>query len=394
MNYYNNMNKGDSISQYCKWIGIFFLSLIVGALNIGAIGSLLKLLAIVPIAIWLMRNHRITRNKLMINTIPFVSICFLSCLWSINSVASIDRAITQVMFFILIVSVCGYTFNEREIQYLKRCLIWASRISAIVVLLSADYLMGRIYLNSFVQEDPNYLCAYFLFAIVYNTTRLLMKGTEGRQKFIAALELVIYLYIVLATGSRGGLFAIIVAVSVVILFFQEEGQRVMSLFSKRVLFVILIFVSYYFANRFISEDIMARFTLSAISESNGTGRYELWQDAINAFRDSSFSRKLIGYGTATIKDVTYLFAFHRHNVLHNIYLENLIEIGLIGLVAYVIHIFAFVKAAIISKDMFSIAILIGMIVLSFSTSLYAFKPFWNILIFIFCCSLSKSRYSQ
>ena len=100
----------------------------------------------------------------------------------------------------------------------------------------------------------------------------------------------------------------------------------------------IIALGYLYIISAIDSDTASRYTLEAISESDGTGRYELWADAINAFNCSSFFRKICGYGTGAIRDVTYLFYFHRHNVMHNMFVENLIEIGVIGLLFYLIHI--------------------------------------------------------
>ena len=139
---------------------------------------------------------------------------------------------------------------------------------------------------------------------------------------------------------------------------------------------------------FLPEDIAVRFSASAIIESNGTGRYELWEDAINAFKHFSFPRQLVGYGTGTAINITYLFPFHRHNVMHNSFVENFIEIGYVGLIVYIIYIGSFVYSSIRNKDLYSLAVIVGMIVMSFSTSLYTFKPYWNIMIFVLCVSRS------
>lgn len=384
-----SFSQDRKISQFTRWVGVYFLCLILGALNLGSVGSLLKILAIIPVAIWLFKNHTIKMNYLLWNAIPFVIICAASYFWTIDLEQTSDRAVTQLLFLILILAVSGYKYNSHEIEYLKKCLIWASRISAILVLISADYLVGRIYLNSFVQEDPNYLCAYFMFAIVFNTTVLLSKSSDIKRKMLNGLELLLYMYIVLATGSRGGLFAVLVSISLVVLFYREKNQHVANSIRKRLFFVIVVFVAYFASTYFVSQDVMARFTLEAISSSNGTGRFELWQDAIAAFMHSSFSRQLFGYGSGSIISVTYLFPFHRHNVLHNIFVENLIEIGVIGALFYIAHVFSFLRKCVAKRDVYALSVLVGMVVLSLSTSLYAFKPYWNIMIFVLCLNLSE-----
>lgn len=377
----NALSKEGKIGLFTQVLGLYFLCLILGAMNIGAMGSLLKILGILPVAIWMMRNHKVKMQGVIIASLVYVLICTLSTIWSINFGASYERAKTQILFLILLLATAGYEYDPQEIKYLRTCLIWSSRITVALVLISADYAYGRLYLNSFVREDPNYLCGYFTFGIAYCLTELL-ETSRGKKRLLRILELLIYLYVIFATGSRGGLFAVIIEAGVIILLFKNEG-RGYSL-AKRIFTVLIMVAGYFIATYFIDSSITARYTLAAISESNGTGRYELWEDALQAFRQSSFLRQIVGYGTGTVRNVTFLFSFHRHNVLHNMYVENLIEIGLIGLVSYVFHIFSFMKISIKWKDIFCISVLSGMIVLSLSTSIYTFKPYWNIMLYIIC----------
>lgn len=378
------------ISQYTFWLGIYFLSLIVGALRIGTFGSLLKILAFIPIFIWITTKHKIRGNSIILCTIPFVFWCFFSIVWSINFQASFDRAKTQFLFLLMLLSVTDYDFNENEIDYLEYCLIWSSRVTALFVLISSDYLQGRIYLNGIVQEDPNYLCAYFLFAIVANIYLIMNKKTSKLHRLIGVFELLIYVYILLGTGSRGGIFSIITSTVVIVLIYKDENVLRTSV-TKKVIIIFLLYSIYLFSSSFLDADIMKRFTVEAISESNGTGRFDLWKDAINAFNNSNLFRQLVGYGTGTVRDITYIFPFSRHNVLHNIFVENLIEIGSIGLAFYMVHIALYIYICIKNKYLYALPVLVGMVVLSLSTSLYAFKPYWNILLFILCLTNLKKN---
>lgn len=375
-------------SQFVKWLGIYFFSLVVGAMNIGSLGSLLRLLAIVPVFIWLTKNHTIKINCVIVNTLFFVLICALSIVWSINFDVSISRTVSHITFLILLIAVSGYSYDENEINYLKNCLVWSSRITAIVVLMFGSYVQGRLYLGGIISEDPNYLCAYFLFASVMDVVALLSVNSSIKKKIFSVLELMIYLFIILATGSRGGVFAITSAGIIILFLYSNSKDAITITLLKKILICICIFIGLYQVTKLLPQDIMMRFSSDAIKESNGTGRYELWEDAFFAFKHSSFFRQLVGYGTGTAIDITYLFPFHRHNVMHNVFVENLIEIGFVGLSVYIINIISYIYSSIKNKDLFSLAVITGMVVMSFSTSIYAFKPYWNIMLFIMCVSKS------
>ena len=383
-----------NIGAFTKWLGIYFFCLPLGAMNIGSIGSALKILALVPVLIWMVNSHKVRPNYIIMSSLVFILICCLSVLWSINSEISISRSISHLTFFLMLMATSGYTYFKDELNYLKRCLVWSSRATALIALVFGGFFQGRLYLNDVISEDPNYLCAYFIFAIVLDITVLLSAEATKGKKIISVFELVIYIYIILATGSRGGLFAVAAASVIVLFFYSEKNGAIGLTLLKKILICCCIGVSLFWVLSFIPDDIALRFTANAIKESNGTGRYELWEDAINAFKQFSFSRQLIGYGTGTARDITYIYPFRRSNVMHNIFIENLIEIGCIGLLSYIIYIGSFISNSIKKRDLYSTAVISGMVVMSFSTSLYTFKPYWNIMIFILCIYLQNDEVQE
>ena len=312
----------------------------------------------------------------------FVCCCTVSYVWSIAPEESVIRIGTQILYLLMLVAASSYSYNLAQIVFLKKSLVWSSRVTAIVVLLSGSYYQGRIYLSGIIQEDPNYLCAYFLFGIsvALNTA---LDSKILKQKLVAVAELVIYTYIIIGSGSRGGLFAVLVC-ALIVFFSYEQGHNILKSISKKVAMIIVISSVAFVASSFISGEILQRFALETLIESNGTGRFGLWRDALNAFSDSGILRQLFGYGTASARAITWIFPFERHNVFHNIFIEVLLEIGVIGLIAYGLHIFSMIDFTFKRKEYFAFSVVVGMLILSLSTSIAAFKPYWNIAMYIFC----------
>lgn len=369
------------IRPFVVWLGIYFLCLIVGAMNIGDFGSLLKLIAFIPGGIWLFQNHSISKNTLLQIASIFIGFCVVSYFWSIDKSGSQTRIVSQLTFLFLLMAVSGYRYNDFEIDFLRNCLVWSSRVTAVLVLLTGGFFEGRIVLNGLIREDPNYLCAYFMYGIAAALIVLIGKGTV-KEKAVSSIELMLYLYIAIGTGSRGGLLAIITCALAVFFFYKQGtgsgGSTVVKKLSAIGAIVIIVFL----ASSYVSTDILNRFSLGAVLQSNGTGRYILWEDAMNAFLDSSVIRQVLGYGAGSAIAITHRFPFRIHNVFHNMFIETLLELGCIGLVTYSLHIFSFAKRSLQSKDVYSFSIIIGMIVLSLSTSICVFKPYWNIMLFV------------
>lgn len=374
--------KKEHKSTFVYLLGIYFLLLIFGALNIGPIGSVLRLVGLLPIAIWVLSSHKIVKNKLLIFVFLFVLWCCFSYVWSIDQTLTSKRIITQISFLIFLFAVSAYSYNKTEIFFLKSMLVWASRLSAIVVLLFSNYIEGRLYLSGVIDEDPNYLCTYFLFAII-NAIISITKPI-GKKKIVYFFEILIYIYIILSTGSRGGALATGVAIVIAYIMSIKESDLTFLSFLGRIFLIAILAAAIYILTSYLSEDILLRYSYATIAESNGTGRYQIWKDAMNLFGNSNFLRQLGGYGTGTAKVIAREYHFTYVNVIHNIFIENLVELGIVGFLFYVIYTFRFWNCSRIMKDTFSFSIISGMIIMSLSTSLAAFKPYWNILIFIIC----------
>lgn len=372
------------ISSFCRLLGIYFVLLILGAMNIGAIGSLLKVLALIPVFLWAVERHSFRMNKQVVISIVFFLIIAISYLWSIDQERTAGRIISQFTFLILILAVSGFLYNAEEIQYLKKCLVWSSRLTAVIVIVSSDYYEGRIYLNGIVKEDPNYLCAYFLFGMIFCLSTIL--GKENlKKKIVVVIETIIYLYIILGTGSRGGVLAVIFAAVVFLMFYKENETSTLANAVKKLLFIFVLSIGLSIALSYLSADILNRFSIQTLTESTGTGRFDMWESAIDAFKNSTFFRQFFGYGTASAIRITYIFPFSHHLVFHNMFIESLLEIGIIGLLVYVGYIGSYVVASVKNKDVYCLAIIMGMVTLSLSVSICVFKPYWNIMLFILVC---------
>lgn len=384
-----NYLKLKGISQYCCWLGVYFLFLILTGMGIGGIGSLLRLFAFFPVAIWIITNHKVKFTLQIEVLILFLLICATSILWSWNITNSISRVMSHFLLLVLLISATAYKYTEREITYLKKCLIWSSRISAIVIMITGNYSEGRLVLSGIITEDPNYLSAYFMFGIANCIIILMKKNVSNSNKAKILIELFFYLYLLFSTGSRGGLFAVVSVIIVIIIFYNEKiNQSSAKLIRKKIILILmLIFAASYILT--LLPSIAGRFSIQEIKESNGTGRYNLWFSALDTFNQSTVFRKLFGYGTASSKRIISHFTNLPNAVYHNVFVENLVEIGIIGLILYCAHIGSFFLATIKKKDVFCLGILSGMVVLSLSTSIYTFKPYWNIMIFIVCLSNSK-----
>lgn len=375
-------------SFFTKTLCFYFLCLPFGAMSIGPIGSLLKIIAIIPVGVYIIRHPRTIILKPVRNHILLCLCIGLSVAWSINFNVTISALKSQVLFLILLLAVSGFRYNNAEINLMKQSLRWSSRITAAITLYTGFYFEGRLTLGGVINEDPNLLCAYFLFGIVAVVIELLSK--PGLKKTIIDLiELFVYLYIVFSTGSRGGAISVFGAL-LIIYFFYNDFQNNKSTLRKITVSAIFVIV-FSFSIKFVPEEIISRFSIEDVARTGGTHRTTLWKNAIDIFKQSNVFRQLFGYGAGCTSDMRIMFGYSRYS-MHNAFLKHMLEVGIIGLVTYTVFVAGFIVPCIKRKKYFELAVIIGMVLLSLSTDIVYFKPYWNIQIYILCtCYLSANE---
>lgn len=386
---YNNVNNMEKTQIFTKTLCLYFLCLPLGAMSIGSFGSMLKLVALIPIAVFLVQHPKISLTSPVIKQLLLTIIVSISILWSINVDATKDALEPQVLFLILLFAISGYRFYQRDIDALYKCLRWSSRITAVIVLVTGFYIEGRLALGGIIIEDPNLLCAYFLYDIIAIIIDLLSK--PGLKKSLFGIAgLIVYAYIIFSTGSRGGAIAIIGAILIAFMFYKEKGQTKVS---KKVILVALLVAVVSFSLTIVSEDMLARYDISVITTSGGVHRIETWQNALNIFKNSSIGRMLVGYGAGCTSPMLRQFGYFPR-AMHNVFIQHLLEEGIIGLIIYLSFVFSFLIPCIRNKKFFELSVLIGMILLSLTTNIVKFKPYWNIQIFIICNNFLLIKQSE
>ena len=368
--------------MFINLLAFYFVSLVLGALNVGMIGSLLKVIAFLPAFWWLIGKHTIRLSRPLLGAIAFLGFFTLSILWSINPSETLVGDVGSVSLLILLCAASGYRYSQSDIDFLKKALIWSSRVTAVVILFVGDHYASRLSFGGLLMEDPNYLCAYYLFGVV-NAVEMILSPAKYTRKLGYLVELGVYAALVIASGSRGGTLAIAAAV-----FVTGLGCLIRNKISLKSIFLPLLLVILSFALIFVlpyilPQEVISRFYMQEIIDSQGTGRYRIWQEYLHLFWAAPFWRQLMGYGNSVLSALAGQQRLTTVHVAHNIFIEHLIGLGIIGLGLYLMMLWQFIRAARRQKNAFALSVLAGIVVLTLSTS-FSGKPYWNILIFIIC----------
>lgn len=357
---------------YVFFLGLYLVSLPLGIVGLGDFGSLLRLIGLIPLVGWLLFSRRLRFDKILITQVIFILLLLISTSYALNSSISMSRLFTNVLLLTLILVFSSKKINEDQFYKLLKYLVWSSRVTALIVLLFGTYSENRLLLGEVFIEDPNYLTGYFVFGVV-SSIFIIMKRMRG-NRLLSIAELSIYLFIILSTGSRTGLISYVLIIGVILL----SRFSLKSIFYSLITLSSLIIITFILV-QFIDTQIIERFTIQSILDSDGTGRFDLWKNALSIFEHSSDFRKIMGYGAGNIKDA-YLLYGYTPIVSHNVFIDVLLENGMIGLILYtLLTIFIIIKSY--QKDDKRIFyMLLVVLIMSFGSSFYAYKVYWNLIL--------------
>lgn len=158
----------------------------------------------------------------------------------------------------------------------------------------------------------------------------------GKRRYFIALLFMFFAY--LLTGKRGPLVFLLLAIFLVSLLSSKNIKQVIKRFWKSIILFLsagIALVSFIFINGSNSRNTIVRFIeLFNSSGLNGddasNGRFELWGFAINLF----LKKPITGIGWRKYHE--YALAYLSEDIeAHNVYLQLLAELGIIGFFLYV-----------------------------------------------------------
>ena len=196
------------------------------------------------------------------------------------------------------------------------------------------------------------------------------KGSRILQIIIMLLSL----YCVLMSGSRGALIAVAVAMIITLLQSGKVDAKSVLIVIVFAIIVLLLLIRYIIP--LIPDDVLTRMSLKALLKDGGSGRGDLWTDAVRKIWNGSVLRMMFGYGqyglTVGTKGVS--------QTMHNQLIQQLSNYGIVGLVLYLILIYKSYKSIKLNCPRYMGAF-IGMMVMSLTITMsVAYKLLWILLL--------------
>ena len=349
--------------------------------------SISKVMAILPFFAILLNidKIRLKMNNYIFLSIMYIILHFTSLIYSVSKYDSLSLTFTISSNIILIYLLSCIRFTNSQIKTFVFSVVISSWLILLVSFISTIGLItnGRLVITIFgYTQDPNYLVGFVLFAIIYYINDYL-----NRKKKISLIFSIVFSLFVIITGSRGGLISVIISILYAIFMYFKRNNSSKDLRKLLTIFSLVIF-AIFVSTKLIPDEILSRYSLDTILSSRGTGRYELWGIILNEFSEFSIINKLFGIGAGTTFTITNGFA------AHNIWLDTLVGLGLLGVSVLFLYYFSLFIASMKNGLYILNNVFVGYLIMGISLSLISFKPMWNVIFLIMISLNSENIYSS
>ena len=326
--------------------------------------------------------------------VAFFSWACLSLIWA-ESTSAVSSSVFRYLLGIALIPIV-FTALKRmgDVRAVMGAFVFGSVISAGYGLVSAapSSAAGEVERLAGTVGDPNLLASVLVVSMILAVAVALTSTRSSLTRLAASVGAVLCLLGVIFTFSRGGLLCLAMALAVAPFFARRKGAAIAGGL------VIAIAVITYFA-AFAPQD--ARNRLSA--ENGGSGRTDIW--AVGWRVVEAHPVVGVGAGNFPTASVHYVIApgaladkknlINEPAVAHNMYLQVLAELGVVGLALFVSILLTSIGTAIAAArrfkqmDDFQMAILSGAVVVSLASLFGAYyflseeysKQLWLLLAF-------------
>lgn len=184
--------------------------------------------------------------------------------------------------------------------------------------------------STFVNTKPgefsyllSILVPFILYCFIHNQNKIV--------KIISIISLSGIIYLISITISRGGFLTLIFSLVISLIFLQMDYRKI--LFSGIIIvtgIAVMVLTSVIKVDDWIVRNRIMNIDLSTLT----TYRYDLWVAGLK-YSFSEFGKFIFGGGSSPLVD-RYIDMMNRgkRNVLHSIYIGNLVKYGFIGLVTF------------------------------------------------------------
>ena len=375
-------NEKEKISIDCLMACLYFVCLPFTVVTT-PVGSLLKVVTF-PVVLILSLRILMGKSDLTFNYIHFFYGLYI--IYTVGLLVVYSEKITvtttkdMILGALMLLLITIRIYNNREKELMETAWIVVGVICVFACLTSSEVVSeseSRAVIRIFgYEEDQNQFCAYLIMPTLISIKRIIKK-----DKLFPAYIIFVGLsfYAILKTGSRGGLIGVMAGLAVYIMIGIRSLKIRLGVIAAALMSV---FIFYTAVMPMLPDDVRERYSVSAVKEDGGSGRFEIWSFLVD-YTMQRPERMIRGSGVFSTYSIMYSAGF-KNGVAHNAYIQILNDEGLIGLLLFMTVIILCIIRN-IKKEPVYMAGTIALLAFSMSLTFYVFKPYLNI---VMMCAMS------
>lgn len=365
------MLEGKQSIRPAVWaVAVYFALMAADSVDLGHALSLMRLIAIVPVVMLLIeyRNLEMPFHPIFSLQLLFFLLALVSIFYTLDPARTLNSDLILGRNLLLVFLIGSLNYRDSEIRLLEHALVVGGWVLVILMFIFADYSGGRLTLKlGATAQNQNAIFGYMVFAVAFHMYYALWRRSLIHMAAVGAL-----LAVVLLTGSRGSLiafFTMAVAFALIYMYHSENRLRNIIIVAAA---AILLILAFQLILDHLSSEVAIRFSWDYIEERRTTGRTETWRALLSHYKTDSFGALLFGHGYGT----TMLLNTYNGNVAHNLYIDNLISLGLVGALLQIATHFSCIAVFRHTRSLPMLCAFLGLVSMCMSVSLVAYKPIW------------------
>jgi O-antigen ligase len=318
----------NTVAYGALWIFVFSLPW-EGTVVIPGLGVIPKLVGIIAAGLAVMAvvvNGRVRKLQgFHIAAILFVAIAGLH-LWVFFPGERLPAKFwTYTQLVLVIWMVWELAPSPRQVIGLLTAYVLGAHVAAIGTIMLYVREGGALFRFAAGGVDPNDLAMNMVLAIPM-AWYLGLTYRRPLLRWVCRAYLPIGLVALGLTGSRGGMIATVVALTIVPFTLTRLSP------AKLVTGIVLLIISGWLVVSFTPDTLVERLATTGTEVEGGRfgGRFKLWRAGLIVFVE----RPLLGWGTASFKPAITPMMGPMAQVAHNSFVSVLVEQGIIGLLLY------------------------------------------------------------
>ena len=364
----------NNIGMHCILASLYFLMLPL-TISVNSAGASFLKLATIPISICFLISLFFYKKEFQIN-IVHIALCAYTVVTVFTMFVNPTRdnlnyVIGYFLNAALFLCISIVEYNESELKLFEYVQIALLIIITAITFYNDTTVHDRTTLSIFGQKsDPNYYVGFFIFPL----TVTMKKIYTGRYRLFYIVLAFLAVYAIFLSGSRGGLLSILVTITA---FATIYPKKKITKIIVLVCMLLSVFIFWNVIKPFLSDTVVDRMSISAVVETGGTHRTEIWASMIDEVKNSSWEF-IFGRGIGVLHPIM-IAGKEAWVVAHNHVIQLLYDQGIVGVIAFLMLVISCIFRCIGKRKCVVIALL-GMLAISLSLSFGpSVKFFWNMI---------------